>query len=110
MEIKEDKSTSAYIVQVEGRVDAATAPDLEKKLHDLFESQERKFLIDLTNMEYISSVGLRVLLQLAKKIKTSSGQVILCGLQDQVYEVFEISGFTSIFSICSNQEEALKQF
>ena len=110
MEIKEDKNNSVYIIQVLGRIDASTAPELEKKFHDLLESGEQNFLIDLSNMDYISSVGLRVLLVLAKRTKTSSGKVVLCNLQEQVYEVFEISGFTSIFQICPDQDEAIRLF
>lgn len=110
MEIKEIKHEGVCVIQITGRLDAATAPDLEKKLQDLLQAGENNFLIDLTDLNYISSVGLRVLLVLAKKTKASAGQAVLCGLQEHVYEVFEISGFTSIFQIFKTREEGLSIF
>ena len=110
MEIKEEKNEHGCILQVNGRLDAATAPELEKKLENLLEAGEKNFLVDLKELDYISSVGLRVLLMLAKKCKTSSGQAVLCSLQEHVFEVFEIAGFTSIFKICSSREEAMGAF
>ncbi len=110
MEIKENKNDIAYIIELSGRLDAETAPELEERINYLFEREELKYLIDLSKVDYISSVGLRVLLMLAKKTKSSSGKVVLCNLQEQVYEVFEIAGFTSIFQIAPDQDQGLKMF
>ncbi len=107
VEIKTGKKKDVLVVELVGRLDAATAPLLEKNLADLLDKGERSFLVDMREMDYISSVGLRVLLVLAKKTKAISGDVLLCSLQEQVHEVFEISGFTTIFSIYADQNEAL---
>lgn len=107
MDIIEAKKGDMLVIEIVGRLDAATSPTLEKKFKDVLDGGEKSFLIDMKEMDYISSVGLRVLLVLAKKSKGIGGRVLLCGLQEQVYEVFEISGFTTIFSIFKDQNEAI---
>lgn len=110
MEIIEAKKGDALLIEIVGRLDAATSPALDKKFADVLDGGEKNFVVDMKEMDYISSVGLRVLLVMAKKTKAIQGKVLLCGLQEQVYEVFEISGFTTIFSIFQDQSEALASF
>lgn len=61
-------------------------------------------------MDYISSAGLRVLLMAAKKTAKLKGKVVLAALCANVKEVFDIAGFTSIFTITDTQEEAIRVF
>ncbi len=110
MELNSSKHGDVNLVQVAGRLDANSSPELEKKLVNLLESGEKDFLIDLAELDYISSVGLRVLLMAAKKAKASGGQVALNSLREHVLEVFEIAGFTAIFPIYVSREEALENF
>jgi len=77
---------------------------------DMIEAHEDKILIDCSNMDYVSSSGLRILLMALKKITLAKGKFVLCSLQDNIREIFEISGFTNIFEIYGNKEEALKVF
>ena len=65
-----------------------------------------RLLIELSQLEYISSAGLRVLLVVAKRIQQKGGKVVLCALVPNVKEVFEISGFSSIFKIFDNTADA----
>jgi anti-anti-sigma factor len=65
-----------------------------------------RLLIELSQLEYISSAGLRVLLVVAKRIQQKGGKVVLCALVPNVKEVFEISGFSSIFKIFDTVEDA----
>lgn len=110
MDIEIRKNNDICIVAPSGRLDAESSPCLEKELLSKFEAGEKLFLIDLTNLEYISSVGLRVMLMATKKAKAAGGNIILCGMQDHVHEVFEIAGFTSIFEIYADYETALESF
>ena len=109
MEIVIGKDEKAVIVSLQGRMDAVTAPELEKKIDGLIEEGLNRFVINLKDLEYISSAGLRVILVIAKKLKTSNGQMLISNLKGVVNEVFEISGFTSILQICETEEDALKQ-
>lgn len=108
MDIVMKKEERALIVSLKGKMDAATAPELEKKITDLIADGEKCFVIDLQDLDYISSVGLRVFLVIAKKMKTLNGQVLISNLKGVVKEVFSISGFSSIMKIYGTKEEALK--
>ena len=107
MEITKRKEKDVAIVAVSGRIDAITAPDFEKSLDELITAGDRVILIDLTALGYISSAGLRSILSSAKKLKALSGEILFTGLQGPVEEVFQISGFKSIFKIYPSEAEAL---
>jgi len=107
MEITTRKEKNSAVVSVSGRIDAITAPDLEKSLEGLITAGEKSILINLSGLGYISSAGLRSILSSAKKLKALSGEIMFTGLQGPVEEVFQISGFKSIFKIFSSEAEAL---
>ena len=106
MDIKQEKVGNVVAVVLKGRVDAATSKTVEDALLNLIDGGERKFVIDLAGVDYISSVGLRVLILAAKRLKPLQGAVTVCSLQPQIRQVFDIAGFTTIFKIYANQGEA----
>lgn len=110
MNIKEAKKDKATVLIVEGRLDSSTSGTLEKKLITIMDAGEKNIVVDFANMDYISSAGLRVLLMAAKKTSKLGGKVVLAALSANVKEVFDIAGFTSIFTILASQEEALQVF
>jgi len=107
MEITTRKEKNSAVVSVSGRIDAITAPDFEKSLDGLITAGEKSIVINLSGLGYISSAGLRSILSSAKKLKALSGEIMFTGLQGPVEEVFQISGFKSIFKIFSSEAEAL---
>lgn len=107
MNLKEVKNDQAIIIEIDGRLDTTNFGQLENKILQHIEAGNIRILVDCSNMDYVSSSGLRILLMALKKITALNGKFLLCGLQDNISEIFEISGFTSIFSIYKNQEEAL---
>ncbi len=109
MEIVTEKNEKAVVVSLKGRIDAVTAPELEKKINGFIKEGEGCFVINFENLEYISSAGLRVVLVIAKKLKSVNGQVLISNLKGVVKEVFDISGFTSILQIYETENEALEQ-
>jgi anti-sigma B factor antagonist len=98
------------VVQVEGNLDTNTAPEAQERLDDLAAQGVAKVLVDFTDLDYISSAGLRVLLATAKKLRGTGGNLRLCGLNETVAEVFEISGFSTIFAVFPSEAEALEGF
>ena len=110
MEINEQKTDQCVIIGITGRLDTTNYSLLEKKLMELIDNHQDKILVDCSKMDYVSSSGLRILLMALKKITMLKGKFVLCGLQENIHEIFEISGFTSIFEIHSSHEEALKVF
>lgn len=109
MKIRVEKDEKCPVVSVKGRMDAVTAPDFEKHLTEMIEKEDTDFIIDLAELEYISSAGLRCILAAAKKLKQKERQLYLVDLQDVVKEVFEISGFSAIIPIFDSVETVLKQ-
>jgi len=106
MEMTNRKEGEALVMSVKGRMDAVTAPEFEKAVQGLMGEGEISFVIDLADLDYISSAGLRSILALAKKLKTADGSLRLAALQDTVKEVFDISGFSSIIPISDSVEAA----
>lgn len=109
MEVNKKNVDGTPVVTVTGRVDAVTAPDLETEFNSCIDDGGTAIIADLSGLEYISSAGLRVILAAAKRLKTSGGDILLAGLTGPVKEVFEISGFYSIFKVFDSPDEALKQ-
>ena len=82
---------------VSGRLDTQTAPELENEL-DAILSGLKDLTFDLTNLEYVSSAGLRVILK-AQKAMNAQGSMKLTGVNDSIMEVFDITGFLDILTI-----------
>lgn len=93
------------VVQLHGRLDTITAADFEAKILPLIIPGAR-LLVDCSGMNYISSSGLRIFLMAYKKIAEAGGQLRLCCLQPNIREIFDISGFSRIFSIFDDPESA----
>jgi len=110
MDITVKESGDVKIVVFEGNLDTNTAPAAEDEINELIDGGTLKILVNFEKLDYISSAGLRVLLATAKKLKPSSGDLKICCLNATVQEVFDISGFASILSVSSTEEEALGSF
>ncbi|MCP4716586.1 MAG: STAS domain-containing protein [Deltaproteobacteria bacterium] len=108
MECTVTKQDEAVIVKVTGRMDAVTAPEFEQACVPLIESGAQLLIVDLAGLEYISSAGLRSILSTAKKLKAVQGQIRFCNLAGMVQEVFSMSGFDTMFTLCGSLDEALK--
>ena len=93
---KKINGESATII-VSGRLDTQTAPELEAEL-DAVLSGLKELTFDMTNLEYVSSAGLRVILK-AQKAMNAQGSMKLTGVNDSIMEVFDITGFLDILTI-----------
>jgi anti-anti-sigma factor len=108
MEMVVTEASAATVFSIRGRMDALSAPEVEAKLNPWFEQNGKTLIIDLEDLDYISSAGLRVLLSAAKKMKARGGVLFLARLQEGVKQVFEISGFSAIIPIYETVEAALE--
>ena len=104
--IETTKRGTAVVLTVTGRMDAATAPEFMKVCDGLIDGGDISLIADLGKLEYISSAGLRSILATAKKLKAMQGEIKFCNLSGMVKDVFNISGFTSMFSIYPTLDEA----
>ena len=93
-------------VTVTGHLNSATAPELEQKLDALLKSEHAYLVIDLGEVPFVASAGLRVLLACAKKAKRANRGLALLGLQPQVLQVFELAGMTRLFLIYPTADDA----
>jgi anti-sigma B factor antagonist len=108
MEIQEEKHGGNIVVLgLKGRLDPTTVGIFEKKLVKVIEDGGKFVLLDFAGLDYVSSAGLRVLLTGAKRLKAVSGKIVLFSVKQYVKEVLDISGFSSIFSVCSSLAEAM---
>ncbi len=94
-----EKHNDTVIVRPVGRLDSITSPTFETDLGDYLLKPQTDLLLDCDQLDYISSAGLRVILNTARTYKAAALQFAACAMQDHVREVFEISGFDSFISI-----------
>lgn len=97
MEIIKKNDGTKCTIGLNGRLDTTTAPQLEAVLKSSL-NDINELVIDLKGLEYISSAGLRVLLA-AQKVMNAQGQMKVTNVKPEVFEVFEITGFTDILTI-----------
>lgn len=97
MELIKNKSGQDLEIKVEGRLDTTTAPELEKELNSCLDGIE-KLTMDFSELAYISSAGLRVLLSAQKKMN-KQGSMVIKNVNDIVMEIFDVTGFVDILTI-----------
>ncbi len=106
-----DKENAQYwIAKPSGRLDLSTANAFQERLETHLSEGAPGLILDLSDIDYISSVGLRVILETGKQLKTNSRQLILLSATSFVQEVFENSGFTLLFPLVNSLEEARMLF
>lgn len=107
MEIDLTKERNTVVIAVKGRMDAVCATDFDQALEDKIRAGESRFILDFSALEYISSAGLQCILAAAKNLEAKEGRIVLAALRGTVNEVFEISGFNTMFAIFESVEDAL---
>ncbi len=106
MDIKVSELNDYTVISIHGRVDTMTAGDFENKVMEVLDGGVSKMLLDCSGLDYISSSGLRVFLVAQKKMMAAGGVLRLCCLKPEIQEIFDISGFSGIFSIFPDMEKA----
>jgi anti-sigma B factor antagonist len=107
--IREFKHCS--IIEIKGRVDSSTAPQLTKTLNKVTGDGNFKLVLDLTGLEYMSSAGFRALLATQRICKRfNRGQVILAAVPERIHEALELAGFTELFKTYDDALTAVGSF
>ncbi|WP_157828116.1 STAS domain-containing protein [Paraglaciecola sp. MB-3u-78] len=101
------KEQGVFVISPIGRLDTNTSPDAERLIVEAIDSGEKNVVMDYTSTEYISSAGLRVVLKTAKLLKPKGGVIVVCNGNEQITEVFEISGFSGMVASFNSLEEAV---
>ncbi|MCR4863009.1 MAG: STAS domain-containing protein [Ruminococcus sp.] len=97
MTVTMNRNDTQLTVNIRGRLDTLTAPELEEKLEDALDGVE-ELILDLDGLEYISSAGLRVILSVIKQMD-EQGEMKLRNVCDDVMDVFEVTGFIDFLNI-----------
>ena len=108
MDLIEERHDEMLILKLSGRLDSTTSSILEEKIVQAFEAGTTKIILNLKNIEYISSAGLRVF----KKIRAAQGPndtIILCSVADYIQEFIELSGVDIYLPIVPTKDDALKK-
>lgn len=107
VEFKVEQEGDVYIVVIEGRIDATTTPTVEKKLAKL-DDIAMKMAIDFSDVDYLSSAGMRLLLSLTKRMESKGGKVAFYGMGDDVVDIIRMAGFERILNLFGKKADALK--
>jgi len=92
------------LLKISGRIDSITSPEIERKLNELLGTGIRTVLIDLSSVNYISSAGLRVFLTIQKQLVKAAGEIIFIGVGKNIYEIFDLGGFSQLFKFFDSLE------
>ena len=95
------------MLALSGRLDQSTAGELEARCADEVDKQTTRLVFDVSELEYVSSAGLRVILATAKRLRGAGGGAAVCGATGVVAEVLAISGFASLLPVTEDPDAAL---
>lgn len=116
MELAHRRMNRVDVLTISGRMQAPEAAKLQEKISQLFAEGRFRILLDLANLEYISSPGLRVLIEARKRAREwklsdfDRGDVRIVHLPSRIKEVFDLTGFTALFQIFEDPLEAVGSF
>ena len=107
MRTESSRETSALVIRAGGRLDSANAREFHDQLEPAIETAQRAVIVDMEELVYISSAGLRVILQVSKQLERHSVRFAICSLSKPVRDVFEVSGFDQMIDIRPSRADAL---
>ncbi len=116
MEISHREFHRVDLLSVNGRIDAATAPQFNQKIEELFQQGRYRIVLDLADLNHISSAGLRVLIEARKRAREwkltdlEGGDIRLANIPPRIKEVFNLTGLTALFEQYDDTTEAVGSF
>ena len=106
METKVEEKGDVTVVHVEGRLDAASSPQLESRINAIIDAGHFKMILDFAGVDYLSSAGMRLMLSVSKKLKAVEGKLVACTINDEVMEVIKMAGFDRVLEIYPSVDES----
>ncbi len=110
MLLKKIDHPDATIFHIQGRVDSVSTPELEAQVVICLDQGIKNLILDFSELDYINSAGLRVLVMSYQRLIPLGGQVIVCGAKDYIAEIFDISGYNRIFLMYPDVDQAMRTF
>jgi anti-sigma B factor antagonist len=103
-----DASGQTWLVGIRGRLDQGLTPQLDKTLQSVLAEEQSRIVVDLSEVNYINSGGLRCLVAAWRKARQQGGDLVLAGLNQRLNEIFAIVGFNKVFQIFPTADTALQ--
>ena len=111
MEITTQEFKHCDLIAIKGRVDSATAPQVAQALEHAGDNGKYKLVVDMAELEYMSSAGFRALLAAQRNCKKyNRGEVVLSNVPDRIREALELAGFTELFKTFDDNLTAVGHF
>ncbi|MGD2163117.1 MAG: STAS domain-containing protein [Anaerolineales bacterium] len=110
MDIQTQEHKRVVVVSVSGRIDSATAGEFEDVLNEFTQHGKNNLVLDLSEVDFISSAGLRVLVTARKAVKSAGGEIVFADSSEQVIETLEIAGLDVLFEQYPDRETAVGSF
>jgi anti-anti-sigma factor len=108
--IIEVQKEDVVILRITGKLNAPLSQELEKKVFEHINESRINILLNLHDVKYINSAGLRTLLSVKKQLSALGGKFKVCELSNEVMEIMKICGFDHVLDISSKEDEALSQY
>ncbi len=110
MQISSETMDGVTVVRLEGNLDTDTSSEAHDYVNKAIDDGAAKVVVSLDKVDFVSSAGLRILLATGKRLSGTGGSLRVCGLNETVNEVFEISGFSTILNVFPAETDALSGF
>jgi anti-sigma B factor antagonist len=110
MDVEIRESGDVKIVEVAGKLNTTTAPLLDDALKEILGQETTKILLDFTELAFTASSGLRVIMAAGISLQKTGGEIKLCGLNEIIKDIFDMSGLDTMFKIYELEDDALADF
>lgn len=97
-----------FLKPLKQNIDATASTEFKARVVDLINQGNNFFLLDLSQVDFVDSSGLGALISILKSLTINNGNIVLCGLNTPVLNLFSLTRMNSVFKICSNEAEGLK--
>jgi anti-sigma B factor antagonist len=108
--INHRKVEELNVLELDGELDAHTAPQLEDQLKKLIDENQYRIIVNCDELDYIASAGLGVFMAYIEDIRSLGGDIKLTNMNEKVYNVFDLLGFPALYDILESEQQAVKQF
>lgn len=98
------------ILDIQGELDAHTAPQLEDTLQDAIKKGSNKIIVNCRDLDYIASAGLGVFMAYIEDVRSTGGDIKLTNMKPKVFNVFDLLGFPTLYDILDQEEDAIARF
>jgi anti-sigma B factor antagonist len=98
------------VVEPAGFINAHTAKDFETVIQNLIEQKQHNIVINCKDLSYIASAGLGAIMGFIDQIRENEGDIRMCSMNETVFNIFDVLGFTHLYSIFESEDKAIQSF